>query len=163
MCTWVLYDLTSQGWCWGTHFIVMGYTRVLLIFRPGKLWCLKATPTECQQSDYRGGKSGWCGKSTAAEWDFGHTLTRVSQQSSESTSLNTHSWSHAPTSSRIESALPLSYPDLHNQFLASSTSSLMYHYHLLASWLSAQHLTHSLSPLKRKIHGELIEHYFPMD
>lgn len=57
-------------------------------------------------------------------------------------------------------------PDLHKQFLASSASSLMHHYRLSAIWLSAQHLTHSLSPLKKKSmeNSQTISvNYFPMD
>lgn len=106
-----------------------------LNLQAGKLWCLKAILTEFQQVVKAGSERGWCGKRKAGEWDFGHTLTRASQQSSESAALNAHLFWVPLKGCKSMHLLPVGEirlfhslnPDLPKQFLASYTSSLMHH------------------------------------
>ena len=187
-CTSVLPFLLSQGWCWGPHFIVMGYTRVPLICRPAHcLGTWGAWQTSRPSANKRLQSGGWYGKSKAAmHWAglWPDTGESISRELCECRSLNTRSLLPASLSPRDRGAKPRQRaelqlltagqiwlfralnPDLHKQFLASSASSLRHRYHPLAIWLSAQHWTHCLSPLKKKFmeNSENISvNYFPKD
>lgn len=96
-CTSVLYFLISQGWCWGPHFIVMGYTQVLLTCRPAHcLGTSDAWKTSRPNAKKWLQRGGWCGKSKVAMHRVGlwpERRRRASQRSSTSAGLWTHTHS----------------------------------------------------------------------